>query len=248
MLNLFKLLGGPWEDVRQGLQDDLEHIEAAINQFYTQTFDRDGKLQTDMMGDVLLTNLPDLNASELLGRGSGSAGSPEPITVGANLLMSGRTLSATGGVTSTTLVAGYPGRDGRDGRSQLQITPAPTSYGTFGLTIDGAGAAITTGVKGFLSVPYDCTITSATLLSTDAAATAGNIVIDVWKDLYANYPPTVADTITASAKPTLSSASSSVDTTLTGWTKSIKAGDVLGFNVDSAATVTRVTLMLGVRR
>ncbi len=34
MLNLFKLLGGPWEDVRQGLQDDLEHIEAAINQFY----------------------------------------------------------------------------------------------------------------------------------------------------------------------------------------------------------------------
>ena len=33
--------------------------------------------------------------------------------------------------------------------------------------------------------------------------TSGSIVIDVWKDTYANFPPIVADTITASAKPTL---------------------------------------------
>lgn len=113
-----------------------------------------------------------------------------------------------------------------------------------GITIDGGGSVITTGVKGFIRVTKACTITAATLLSTDASATAGSIVIDVWKDSYANYPPTVADTITASAKPTLSSSNKSEDTTLTGWTTSISAGNILGFNVDSASTVTRVTLGL----
>lgn len=117
-----------------------------------------------------------------------------------------------------------------------------------GITVDGGGAVITTGVKGFVPVPYTGTIIRATLLSTDASATAGSIVFDVWKDTYANYPPTVADTITASAKPTLSSANKSDDSTLTGWTTSVTAGDILGFKVDSASTVTRVTLVLRIQR
>lgn len=110
--------------------------------------------------------------------------------------------------------------------------------------IDGSGSAITTGVKGFLEIPFACTITRATTLADQT----GSIVIDIWKDTYANYPPTVADTITASAKPTLSSATKAQDATLTGWTTSIAAGDVLGFNVDSATTVTRVTLSLRVTK
>jgi hypothetical protein len=71
-------------------------------------------------------------------------------------------------------------------------------------------------------------------------------VIDVWKDTYANAPPVNADSITASAPPTLSSAQKSQDTTLTGWTKTVAVGDVFGFNVDSATTITRVTLILSV--
>jgi hypothetical protein len=116
-----------------------------------------------------------------------------------------------------------------------------------GITIDGGGGAITTGTKGFVPVEFSGTILSNTLLSTDAAVTSGSIVIDVWKVPFASYPPTVANTITASAKPTLSSATSSQDTTLTGWTTSIVAGDILGFHVDSATTVTRVTLSLFVQ-
>lgn len=110
--------------------------------------------------------------------------------------------------------------------------------------IDGGGSAITTGVKGFIEIPYAGTIQSVRLLADQS----GSIVIDLWKDTYANYPPTVADTITASAKPTLSSATKAEDTTLTGWTTSVSAGDILGVNVDSAATVTRVTLSLVIRR
>ena len=108
------------------------------------------------------------------------------------------------------------------------------------IVIDGGGAAISTGVK--IDVPFemDCTIVGARLLADQS----GSIVLDLWKDTYANYPPTVADTITASAKPTLSSATKANDTTLTGWTTSITAGDTLRVNVDSATTVTRVTLAL----
>jgi len=112
------------------------------------------------------------------------------------------------------------------------------------LIIDGSGSVITTGIKGDLEIPFDCTINRVTLLADQS----GSIVIDIWKDTYANYPPTVADTITASAKPTLSTADKSQDSTLTGWTTTITAGDTLRFNVDSIATITRVLLSLKVTK
>jgi hypothetical protein len=110
--------------------------------------------------------------------------------------------------------------------------------------IDGGGSAITTGIKGDLEIPFACTIEAVTLLADQS----GSIVVDIWKDTYANFPPTVADTITASAKPTLSSANKSQNTTLTGWTTTVNAGDIIRFNVDSATTVQRVTLSLKVRK
>ena len=83
-------------------------------------------------------------------------------------------------------------------------------------------------------------ITSWTLVADQT----GSIVIDLWKDTYANFPPTVADSITGSAKPTLSSAVKNQSSTLTGWTTGISAGDIIRFNVDSASTLTRITLSI----
>jgi cytoskeletal protein CcmA (bactofilin family) len=108
--------------------------------------------------------------------------------------------------------------------------------------LDGGGVAITTGIKADIRVPWACTITKQSVI----ADVSGSIVLDIWKDTYANYPPVVGDTITASAKPTLSSATKTEDSTLTGWTTSIAAGDTLRINVDSASTLTRVTLTLEV--
>ena len=106
--------------------------------------------------------------------------------------------------------------------------------------IDGGGSVITTGVKGDLSIPFACTITGVrTLLDI-----SGNLVVDIWKTTYANYPPVVANTITASADPTVTQNTKSEDTTLTGWTKTIAAGDVIRFNVDSVANATRATITL----
>lgn len=114
---------------------------------------------------------------------------------------------------------------------------------SIGLVVDGGGSAITTGIKSYLRVPYDCVVTGWSLLADQS----GSIVIDVWKDTYANYPPTVADTIAGTEKPTLSSATKNEDTSLSSWTTALSAGDVLGFNVDSVATVTRIQLSLNVR-
>ena len=120
------------------------------------------------------------------------------------------------------------------------VHPRLSDTFTVQFIIDGGGSAITTGVKGDLYFPYACTITGVVLLADQS----GSIVVDIWKDSYANYPPTVADTITASAKPTLSSATKSKDTTLTGWTTTVAADSTLRFNVDSITTCTRVVVAL----
>lgn len=108
--------------------------------------------------------------------------------------------------------------------------------------IDGGGSTITTGIKGSFSIDFACTILQATLLADQT----GSIVIDLWKDSYANYPPTDSDSITASAPPTISSSTKSLDSTLTGWTTSISAGDIIRVNVDSVTGIERVSLMLKV--
>lgn len=106
--------------------------------------------------------------------------------------------------------------------------------------IDGVGVEIADGVAGFIEIPFACTITRASLLADQT----GSIVLDLWKDTYANYQPTVADTITASAKPTIASGLKAQDATLTGWTVALAAGDILAVNVDSCTDITRCTLSL----
>lgn len=117
--------------------------------------------------------------------------------------------------------------------------------GSIEIVIDGGGIAITTGLKGYLSLPFAGTITEAKLLGDQS----GSIVVDVWKCSYAQYDagsthPVAGDKITASAPPTISAATKSQDTTLTGWTTAFLAGDILAFNVNSAATIQRATLSL----
>jgi len=119
------------------------------------------------------------------------------------------------------------------------------STAAVGYTINGGGTAITTGIAGVgLTIPFNCTINEWTL----QADVSGSIVIDIWKDTYANFPPTVADTITGSAKPTISASNKANSSTLTGWTTTISAGDVLYFNVDSCSTITEATLTMKVTK
>lgn len=154
------------------------------------------------------------------------------------------TLTAASGITQNQVLASPDGTSGTMAPRALVAADIPTISRTSSIEfiVDGGGATITTGVKGDVEVPVACTITQATLLADQS----GSIVVNVWKDTYANFPPTVADKITASAPPTISTNTKAQDATLTGWTKSISAGDILRFNVDSVTTIQRVTLSLKV--
>ena len=121
---------------------------------------------------------------------------------------------------------------------------ADFSYGTINFIIDDGGGVIATGVKGDIVIDFACTITGVTML----ANASGSIVVDVWKDSYANYPPTDADSITSATPPTITTATKSQNTTLTNWTTAITAGQILRFNVDSCTTITRCVVALKYRR
>ncbi|MGD9724876.1 MAG: hypothetical protein AB7V39_00510 [Nitrospiraceae bacterium] len=109
------------------------------------------------------------------------------------------------------------------------------------VVFDGLGSVVSTGPKQvYLRVPYNMTITGWELVADQT----GSIVVDIWKDTYANFPPTVADTITGSEKPTLVGQLKNQDLSLTSFSTNLTAGDYLEFNVDSASTVTKVILTL----
>lgn len=110
--------------------------------------------------------------------------------------------------------------------------------------IHGYGAVPKVGVFSDFVIPYNLTITSWTLL----ANRSGSVVLDIWKDTYANHPPTIADTIVGSAKPTLSSATKATSSTLTGWTTALNKDEIIRINVDSSSTLSKVTFTLNFTR
>jgi hypothetical protein len=154
------------------------------------------------------------------------------------------TVAATGGgggaITQLTgdVTAG-PGSGSQVATIAAAVLVRPA---TVGATFDGGGTAIVPGPGTivFVKVPHAMTLSAWEIVADQI----GSVVVDVWKDTYANFPPTVADSIAASAKPTLSGVQKAQNTTLTGWTTSIAAGDWLAFKVDSATTVQRVTVQL----
>lgn len=123
----------------------------------------------------------------------------------------------------------------------LRVTAATRTF-TVGITIDGGGSQITTGIKGYVQVPVAATIISWTILADQSGA----IVIDVWKDIYNNFPPDNSDAIPGTDEPEITASGvKATSSSLGGWTTtSIAAGDCIGFNVDSCTSITRATLML----
>lgn len=117
---------------------------------------------------------------------------------------------------------------------------------TIPVMVDGGGTTIVSGYKGVVAIDTPGTIVEAKMLSADNLT--GSIVMDLWKSTYAGHSPTVANTITASAKPTIVAGTKTTNTTLTGWTLGLAAGDELAINVDSVSSFQRVLLSLKVKK
>jgi len=116
----------------------------------------------------------------------------------------------------------------------------PVTNAQMTLVVDGGGSVITTGAKGWTRAKDTFTITGWDI----TADQSGSCVVDVWKDTYANFPPTVADTIAGTEKPTLSAAQKNQDVALGSWTTAVTKGDYIRFNVDSASTVTYLVVTI----
>lgn len=145
-----------------------------------------------------------------------------------SLPLAGTLAIANGGTNATTIAAA---------RTNLGVDALQYSF-TFG---DGTTAIVAgSGYDAWVRIKENITLTGVEL----TADQSGSAVVDVWVDTYANFPPTVADTITAAAKPTLSTAIKYQDTTLTGWTKNLAKGSYIKVHIDSASTVTRLVLSL----
>lgn len=166
--------------------------------------------------------------------------SGSPVTTSGTLTMNKAT-----GLAANQVLATPNGSTGSVGLRALTSADLPTNglVSSVGTVVDGGGFVLTTGQKGYIYCPYAGTIAAATLIGD----VSGSIVVDVWKSAYSTVP-TVANTITAAAKPTLSSAQTSQNTTLTGWTTTVNAGDVFGFNIDSVSGIRRIALSLTVER
>lgn len=157
--------------------------------------------------NVTYGKIQDVSATDrLLGRDTAAAGIIEEIPVSSGI-------EFTGG----------PG---------LRTTAAIRTQ-QIGITIDGGGSPVTTGVKGYFRFPVAATIIGWTLL----ADLAGDVDFDVSLDPFASYPPT-----TSVLTPSLSGVDNDE---ATGLSQAVAAGDVVGYEITGTpATITRVTLIL----
>lgn len=127
--------------------------------------------------------------------------------------------------------------------SETQTVSASTNQAITAIGCCFNGGASTPALASVeVSVPFSGTISKARII----ADAAGSAVVDVLKSTYAGYG--TVSSIAASAKPTLSSVIKNQDSTLTGWTTAVTAGDILRFTLESVTTCKRVSVSLEVTR
>ena len=131
-----------------------------------------------------------------------------------------------------------PSWDGTDSGKLQDSGLAVASVKTKGLSIifGGAGSEIADNDYRDVEFPVACTIKAARVLADQS----GSIAIALWKDSYANFPPTDADLIDTFS---ISTATKSEET---GLSLAIAAGSIIRFIVTSCTTITQATLALTV--
>lgn len=122
---------------------------------------------------------------------------------------------------------------------------ANTKLSAIPFFIDGGGSEIADGTLFRYQVPLAGTITGWTAI----ADASGSISAELRRTTYSNYDaggthPASGDKISASAPIAISSATKATDSTLTGWTTAIAAGDILEVYVNSCTTIAWCNIML----
>lgn len=125
----------------------------------------------------------------------------------------------------------------------VRMFAAPSTPGMVGALPCRLGDGVTllqVNTMADVRVPFNLQITGWSMMAKDV----GSVVVDVYVDTWANFPPTGGDSITGSDTPTISAGVKAESTALTGWTTDLTAGDTLRFNVESASGLSQVTCQL----
>lgn len=160
-------------------------------------------------------------------------------------------ISGTIGIDGNTGPQGFQGNIGPTGSNGSQgfqgpqgLTgsqgPLASDKGSFGVIFDGFGGVPIVGKTDWVVIPYNGTITGWQIFS----GTTGSCVIDVRKDTYGNFPPTAADSIAGTQKPTLITQIKNQDLSLSSWTASVTSGDIVQFYLESASLLTKINCVI----
>lgn len=112
--------------------------------------------------------------------------------------------------------------------------------------MDGGGATIASGFKGYFEIPFSCSLQRATLVTGSGAGVSTCMVLDIWDGTFAAPPSSSANSIVGSSPLTIVAGSGVQDTTLTGWATSILAGHFIGWYVRSCTSAQRAVASIKV--
>jgi len=209
-----------------------------------------GAVWTIDNGVVSLAKMANVATGTVFYRKTAGTGSPEVQTLATLKTDLGLTGSNSGDQTIT--LTGDVTGSGTGSFAATIATSAvtPTKMSTAAKTFPVRAELFAVGQVAYVRMPVAGTVTDWTVTGYDSSGdpVSGSAVVDIWKDTDANYPPTSADTITASAKPTVTTASKATGSTLTGWTTTFNAGDWLAFKLDSVTTFYRVVIQITMTR
>lgn len=109
--------------------------------------------------------------------------------------------------------------------------------------LDAGGSPLVAGMKGYLEVPFDCTITAWKLVSP----LAGDAVVDIFSDSYATFG---SDTslVGGGTKPSLSASNKNTAVPFDWSSLTITAGNLVGISLVSVSGIKQLSLSLKVKK
>lgn len=127
-----------------------------------------------------------------------------------------------------------------DLQTALNLKAPLATIRAISFSFDGGGAALTSGKTLYLRVPFACTISSWSVLST----TAETVTLKLWKVASGTAVPTVANSINTSGI-SLASGTAVVSTTLTDFTTTaVTANDIVAANITAVTASQFVNLIV----
>jgi hypothetical protein len=144
------------------------------------------------------------------------------------------TAALTGTASGNEVPLTFSGGVTRAGNSVTR-DPLVGGFGTTLGSLEATAPVLVTGLAGYARATEACTITG---WSIEANGTSPTATFDIWKVASGATLPTNANTITKGAEPALAADNAIKSVTLTGWTTTVAANDIIGFNLDAVTVAT----------